>query len=116
MEDLEFEFFQRKRDNGRFSAYFFHIWQCFIIIITLKIENTTGGFAMVKNYFKITLRNIKNSRLYSALNITGLAVGLASFILICLYVQFELSFDTYHKNADRIYRVVREGRTFTPAP
>ena len=71
---------------------------------------------MFKNYFKITLRNIKSSKLYSALNIIGLAVGLASFILIALYVQFELSFDKYHKNADRIYRVVREGKTFTPAP
>ncbi len=71
---------------------------------------------MFKNYFKITLRNIKSSKLYSALNIIGLAVGLASFILIALYVQFELSFDKYHENAYRIYRVVREGRTFTPAP
>ncbi len=74
------------------------------------------GKVMFKNYFKITLRNIKGSKLYSALNIIGLSVGLASFILIALYVQYELSFDKYHENTNRIYRVVKEGRTFTPAP
>ncbi len=71
---------------------------------------------MFKNYFIVTLRNIKSKKLYSSLNIIGLAVGLASFILITLYVQYELSFDRYHKNADRIYRTVREGHTLTPAP
>jgi len=116
MEDLEFEFAQRNKENGKLAAYLHHIWQCLIIIITLKIENTTGGFSMFKNYIKITLRNIKSSKLYSALNIIGLAVGLASFILIALYVQFELSFDKNYENTDRIYRVVRDIKTYTPAP
>ena len=71
---------------------------------------------MLKNYLLITLRNLKKNRIYSSLNIIGLAVGLAAFILIALYVQYELSFDKYHENYDRIYRVVREDRTFTPAP
>jgi putative ABC transport system permease protein len=70
---------------------------------------------MFKNYVLIALRNISRQKLYSGLNISGLAVGLAAFILIILYVQYELSFDKHHENADRIYRVVRDGRTLTPA-
>lgn len=71
---------------------------------------------MLKNYFLIALRNIMKYKAYSFINISGLAVGLAAFILIGLYVQYEMSFDTYHENTDRMYRVVRERYTFTPAP
>ena len=61
---------------------------------------------MLKNYFKITLRNISRNKMYSALNIVGLAIGLACCILILLYVHDELSYDRFHDNADSIYRVV----------
>lgn len=61
---------------------------------------------MLKNYFKITLRNISRNKLYSGLNIVGLAIGLACCILILLYVHDELSYDRFHDNADSIYRVV----------
>jgi putative ABC transport system permease protein len=71
---------------------------------------------MFRNYFLIALRSINRQKMYSALNIVGLAVGLAAFILIALYVQNELSFDQHHQNSDRIYRVVRDGRAMTPAP
>jgi putative ABC transport system permease protein len=75
-----------------------------------------GNNNVFKNYFMTELRNINRQKMYSALNITGLAVGLAAFILIMLYVQNELSFDRYHQNSDRIYRLVRDGRTLTPPP
>lgn len=71
---------------------------------------------MFKNYFVVTVRNLKKNSTYSLLNILGLAVGMTAFILIALYVQYELSFDKHFDNANRIYRVVREGRAFTPAP
>ena len=61
---------------------------------------------MLKNYLKITLRNISRNKMYSALNIVGLAIGLACCILILLYVHDELSYDRFHDNADSIYRVV----------
>jgi len=61
---------------------------------------------MLKNYLKITLRNISRNKMYSALNIVGLAIGLACCILILLYVHDELSYDRFHENADSIYRVV----------
>ncbi|MGD0581976.1 MAG: FtsX-like permease family protein [Bacteroidales bacterium] len=60
---------------------------------------------MIKNYFKIALRNIKRYSTYSILNITGMAIGMASAILILLWVQFEWSYDRYFKNADDLYRV-----------
>jgi len=60
---------------------------------------------MIKNYIKIALRSLRRNKLYSVLNITGLAIGITCCILILLYVQDELSFDSFHEKADRIYRV-----------
>lgn len=60
---------------------------------------------MFKNYIKVALRNLRRNKLYSVLNITGLAIGITCCILILLYVQDELSFDKFNEKADRIYRV-----------
>jgi putative ABC transport system permease protein len=60
---------------------------------------------MLKNYFKIAFRNLWKNKGYSAINIIGLAIGIATCLLITLFVIDELSFDRYNKNADRIYRV-----------
>lgn len=62
---------------------------------------------MLKNYIKIALRNIRKNPGYSFINISGLALGMGVCILILLYVQFELSYDKYHDNSDRIVRVTR---------
>jgi putative ABC transport system permease protein len=64
---------------------------------------------MIKNYFKIALRNLFKHKYYSATNIIGLAVGIACFLLILLYIQHELSYDRYHEKAGRIYRVAFSG-------
>jgi len=61
---------------------------------------------MFKNYLKVSIRNLKNYKAYSLINIFGLAIGLTVCILLFLWVQDELSFDRFHYNADRIYRVV----------
>jgi putative ABC transport system permease protein len=63
---------------------------------------------MFKTYFKLAYRNIIRDKVYSIINITGLAIGLASSILILLWVQNELSYDKFHKNANQIYRVTSE--------
>jgi putative ABC transport system permease protein len=63
---------------------------------------------MLKNYIKIALRNIFRNKLYSLINLTGLAIGLAACLMIWLWVQDELSFDRFHTNAERIYRVERK--------
>ena len=61
---------------------------------------------MFNNYIKIAIRNLVKRKFYSLINISGLAIGLASFIIIMLYIIDELSYDRYHKNAENIYRLV----------
>jgi len=63
---------------------------------------------MLRSYLRTALRSIGRDSLYSALNILGLAVGLAVFFLILSWIRFELSYDTFHSKADRIVRVVKE--------
>src|SRR5689334_24208381 len=63
---------------------------------------------MLKNYLIIAWRNIWKSKVSSLINIIGLSTGMICFIIILLYVKNELSFDSYHKNANRIYRVVKD--------
>jgi len=61
------------------------------------------------NYLKSALRNIRKQKGYSFLNISGLALGMACSILIIFYIQYELSYDRFHENADRIFCVTLEG-------
>jgi putative ABC transport system permease protein len=60
---------------------------------------------LLSNYFRIGLRKIKRQKIYSLINIVGLSFGLACCAVIILYVKNELSYDAYHKDADRIYRL-----------
>ena len=60
---------------------------------------------MIRNYLKIAIRNLVRQKLYSLINITGLSIGIACFLLISLWVFDELSFDRFHEKKDRIYRV-----------
>jgi len=60
---------------------------------------------MFQNYLKIALRNLKKHKGYSFINIAGLAIGMACCILIIVYIVTELSYDKYHQNSDRIYRL-----------
>src|SRR5258708_20270172 len=60
---------------------------------------------MFKTYCKIAYMNIIKDKAYSIINISGLAIGFASSIMILLWVQNELSYDKFHKNAAQIYRI-----------
>lgn len=72
---------------------------------------------MVRNYFKLALRNLLNNKLYSALNIIGLAVGLAAGVLILLWVSDETSYNKFYKNLPNLYLVMQNqtqgGVTYT---
>ncbi|MFK7845333.1 MAG: permease prefix domain 1-containing protein, partial [Rhodothermales bacterium] len=61
-------------------------------------------WSMLKNYVKIAVRHLQKQKGYAFINISGLAIGLTCFILISLFVQFELSYDTFHDKSDQIYR------------
>lgn len=61
---------------------------------------------MFKNYFKIALRHFRHNKVFSFINIAGLAIGISASLVIYLIVQHEFNFDKFHKDGDRIYRVV----------
>ena len=65
---------------------------------------------MIRNYLKIALRNLIRQRFYSAINLLGLAVGIACAVLLYMYIQHELSYDAHFKNAKKIYRIELEGK------
>jgi hypothetical protein len=63
---------------------------------------------MLENYFKIALRNLNRNKAYAGMNAVGLALGIACTIGIFILVKYHLSFDRFHSNADRIYRITTE--------
>ncbi len=79
---------------------------------------------MLKNHFIIALRKLIRDKAYTLINVTGLAIGLTSFIMITLYIRDELSYDKFHLKSDRIYRIYAKGfigntpinQTYTCAP
>jgi putative ABC transport system permease protein len=79
---------------------------------------------MWRNYLKIAVRNLLKYKAFSFINIIGLAIGIATSILIFLFVQYEFSYDEFYKNSDRIFRIAVDARignteihqTGTPAP
>ena len=60
---------------------------------------------MFRNYLKTTYRNLIKTKVYSAINILGLAIGMTACLLILHYVNYEKSYDKFHENSDRIYRL-----------
>ena len=63
---------------------------------------------MLRNYFKVALRNLLKNKVYSAINLAGLTLGLTVVMLIALYVKDDLSFDRFHRNGPQIYRLVQD--------
>ncbi|MEM1259007.1 MAG: ABC transporter permease [Bacteroidota bacterium] len=63
---------------------------------------------MFKNHFKIAWRNLTKNKQYTVINLAGLSIGMACYILIALFIQFEISYDKHHENANRIYRIAQQ--------
>ena len=63
---------------------------------------------MLKNYFTITLRNIWKHKIFSLINISGLAIGISAALVIYLVVAYDFGFDRFEPGRERIYRVVSE--------
>jgi putative ABC transport system permease protein len=73
-----------------------------------QTQKETVSSIMIRNYITTALRQMSKGRLYTLINTTGLAIGVAACLLIVLYIQNELSYDAYNQKSDRIYRVDTE--------
>jgi len=111
-------------EKGDFAASLWY-WGQIVRSIPSFISNSLyWSVAMLKNYLKVILRNIRKHKGYSFINITGLAIGMACCLLISIWVLDELSYDRFHTNAPQLYRVEEDqqysGRVFhvtvTPHP
>lgn len=101
--DLEEEFTILSRSRGKTFAL---VWYWKTILFSLPsfiASHVYWSATMLRNYFKTTLRCLLRNKLASTINISGLAVGMACFILIALWVQDELSFDKFHANKNELY-------------
>jgi putative ABC transport system permease protein len=74
---------------------------------TLRSENQKTKI-MLRNYFTIAWRNLRRHSFYSLINVIGLAIGVAACLIIVLFINDELNYDTYNKKADRIYRIAAD--------
>src|SRR5215813_13024666 len=68
---------------------------------------------MLRNYFKVMMRNLWKRKGFTLINLFGLAIGMAICILLVMYIQNETGYDTFHKNGDQIYRVALERKYTT---
>jgi putative ABC transport system permease protein len=75
------------------------------IILRNKVSSNWLSAALLKNYFKISYRHLNKNKTFAAINTIGLAIGMASALLIYEYVTFEKSYDSFHTKADQIYRI-----------
>ena len=82
---------------------------------SFKNSYQSNSYSMYKSYFKIGWRNLLRRKTYSIINISGLSIGLASAMLIILYIKDEISFDLFHKDAESIYRIVIDVQTPDPS-
>lgn len=108
--DLEELFFQRLQTNGPAYAR----WRYLSDVVSLfrpfawkriRINTFSNQTIMLSNHFKIALRSLLKHKFYSLINIGGLALGLAAFLLILAFTHHESHFDEKHPHADRLYRV-----------
>ncbi len=107
--DIEEEFRERAAQSRIASVWLWYMGQLGFVLMSYMFETWYWRIVMFTNYAKTALRNIQKHRGYAFINIVGLAIGMACCILILLYVQFELSYDRYHENAEHIYRLAAEG-------
>ena len=106
--DFEETFRWKVQQGGCTRAHLWYAWHILKLVPAFLANSMYGSVIMIRNYVKIALRIIKKHRGYSFINILGLGIGMAVCVLILLFVRYELSFDTFHENSGRIYRLERQ--------
>lgn len=97
-----------REQSGSFKAGVWLLAQYLKVGAGTLRRTVVWRYIMFNNYLKLTLRSINKHKVFSFLNIYGLTIGLMCFMLIFLFIRYELSFDSQHSNADRIYMAVFE--------
>lgn len=93
------------KEKGALRANVWYFRQILKSIKAFIVQSMTWHLSMFVNYLKVALRIVKRNRTYSLISTVSLTVGMAVFLLIMLYNRYELSYEDYHKQADRIYRI-----------
>jgi putative ABC transport system permease protein len=104
--DIEELIHVKREEKGEYSACFFLWSQVLRTIPHYLYHRMYWSWIMLKNYLKIAVRSLKKRKSYALINIAGLAAGLACCMVILLFVDNESSYDRYHQDADRIFRVL----------
>ncbi len=86
------------------DAFFFAVMQPFQNIDVFKLD--TIFYIMFRHYLIVAIRNIFRNKVFSLITTTGLSIGMATFVLILLWVMDEMNFDKFHANIDRIYCII----------
>lgn len=105
--DLEELYQLRLKRNGRFKAslhYFLDVLSA-VRPFAFKQSRSNSNIAMFKNFYFTSVRNFARNKRYFLTNLTGLTIGLISFVLIAFYIINELSYDRFHSKYEQIYRV-----------
>ena len=102
-------FYRTAQDRGRRQANLQFIWNIVRFFRWTNIKRTPSSspssFVMYKNYLLVFKRGLVRQKGYSFLNVFGLAIGIACFLLISFYIRDEYGYDRMHSKADRIYRI-----------
>lgn len=109
-ENLHEEYIYVSETKGAKSADLWYWGHLIRSIFPFLKFSTYWRFTMFRNYIKTVLRNMNKYRGYSFINIAGLAVGLTCFILISIWINFEISYDKFHENSENLYQVIGENR------
>ena len=113
--DLHEAFHRRCAERGLATARLLFVYEVLRSLSFRTFDKSiilsVNSNAMFTNYLKITLRNLLRHKAFSLVNILGLAISMSASLLILEYVHFERSYDKFHLNSDRIYRVLLERKT-----
>jgi len=103
--DLEEEFHLILKESGKRKALFWYWKQVLLSAFPYIRKNIIWNIIMYKNYIKIAWRNLLKHKSYSLINISGLTIGMSLSLLIAVLVMWEISYDKFHENTDRLYRI-----------
>ena len=119
-EDLDYQRLRDLEEKGPLIAALRHAVRLAATIVPLILDSIKGGFVMIRNSIRIARRNLAKHKGFSFINIAGLALGMTACLFLILWVQDELSYDLFHKNAAAVFRVDLKRETarteMTPYP